>query len=366
MSYKILIIDDSDFIVQGTSDLLRFEDYEVYSASDGSSGLLLLEEVRPDVVLCDVSMPTMSGFEVLDEIRANPTIATTGFIFLTAHADKDDLRRGMESGADDYIMKPFSRKEILSAIEAVIKKRFAHQKSVEDKLERLGLTITFALPHEFRTALNEIRGTASLLKAGASDISANEVSESAGDILTSVQRLVKISENFIVYSQIQKLENDLSAREKLRKHSVEHAISIVQDLAETVAMRYSRGDEIQFESDWDDVSLQISGESFHKIVEEILDNAFKFSQAGSRVSVRAFTIDKQFYLTIIDRGRGMTDEQIAAIAALTQFDRNINEQQGIGLGLVIAKKIVELHDGSFLIQRLQEGATSVVIALNAL
>ncbi|HOM04911.1 MAG TPA: response regulator, partial [Candidatus Kapabacteria bacterium] len=108
---KILIIDDAEFILESTSTLLRFEGYEVYTASDGKTGIQTALEVKPDLILCDISMPGIDGFQVLSKIRETPEIATVPFIFLTAFTEKQNMRLGMEKGADDYLVKPYTRDE---------------------------------------------------------------------------------------------------------------------------------------------------------------------------------------------------------------------------------------------------------------
>lgn len=113
---KILVIEDELPIRENISELLEAEDFEVFSTSNGILGILWAKENIPDLVICDVMMPEISGHEVLAEMREIPEIGLTPFIFLTAMSDKEDIRNGMELGADDYLTKPFTRKEILSAI----------------------------------------------------------------------------------------------------------------------------------------------------------------------------------------------------------------------------------------------------------
>ncbi|MFP4526987.1 MAG: response regulator transcription factor, partial [Candidatus Kapaibacterium sp.] len=112
----ILIIEDDREILELLSDILEMEDYEVLTAVNGKLGVSKAYEKFPDLIICDIMMPEMDGYEVLRHIRSNPQTFGTPFLFLTAKADKSDLRHGMELGPDDYITKPFENKEILSAI----------------------------------------------------------------------------------------------------------------------------------------------------------------------------------------------------------------------------------------------------------
>jgi two-component system, sensor histidine kinase and response regulator len=114
--YKILIIEDEDAIRENIKDLLVTENFIVVEAENGRVGIQMALEEHPDLILCDVMMPEIEGYKVLEEIVHHSTTQLTPFIFLTAKATKDDLRRGMDLGADDYLTKPFTRKELLSAV----------------------------------------------------------------------------------------------------------------------------------------------------------------------------------------------------------------------------------------------------------
>jgi len=113
---KILIIEDEESVRENILDLLEAEDFETIAAANGKIGLDLAISEVPDLILCDMMMPEIDGYQVLTALRQEPITATIPFIFLTAKSAKSDFRRGMDLGADDYITKPFTRAELLSAI----------------------------------------------------------------------------------------------------------------------------------------------------------------------------------------------------------------------------------------------------------
>ncbi|MFN6539035.1 MAG: EAL domain-containing protein [Nostoc sp. EkiNYC01] len=113
---KILIIEDEDSVRENILDLLEAEDFQTIAAANGRIGVDLAISEVPDLILCDMMMPELDGYGVLTALRQDPTTATIPFIFLTAKSAKSDFRRGMDMGADDYITKPFTRTELLSAI----------------------------------------------------------------------------------------------------------------------------------------------------------------------------------------------------------------------------------------------------------
>lgn len=126
---KVLVIEDDKEIRENLEELLSAK-YEVLVCSGGRVGIETALKELPDVVLCDVSMAGVTGHNVLTALRSNPLTANMPFIFLTSKVSKDDMRLGMELGADDYLTKPYTRKELLSAIDARLK-RFELQQTSE-------------------------------------------------------------------------------------------------------------------------------------------------------------------------------------------------------------------------------------------
>lgn len=360
---KILVIDDADFILESTSTLLMFEGYEVHTAADGEAGVAAAFELKPDMILCDISMPKLDGYGVLERIRTNPETSLTPFIFLTAFTERANMRAGMVGGADDYIMKPFTRDELINAINAQWQKHKLIEKQVQEKVEEVSRNVTYALPHEFRTVINEVLNSAKLLINGAEFISPNEIKETAEDITKSALRLQKITENFLMYIRIQSIESNPEQKRKLRNFYTEEPASVLNDIAELIAHRYNRVQDLLLIGNPEQFSIEVSTESYDKIIEELIDNAFKFSLPGKQVTITS-KINENFYcIDIEDKGIGMTENQIASIAALAQFERKILEQQGVGFGLIIAKKLTELHDGSFQIESHINEGTKIYLRL---
>lgn len=119
----VLIIEDNNDIRESTGEILELAGYQVYSAPEGKTGVEMAMKHLPDVILCDIMMPELDGFGVLFMLSKNPQTSTIPFIFLTAKAERADMRKAMELGADDYLTKPFDDVELLNAIETRLKKR---------------------------------------------------------------------------------------------------------------------------------------------------------------------------------------------------------------------------------------------------
>ena len=142
----LLVIEDHAQMRSNLALILSMEGYAVLEAANGKSGLALAQEERPDLIVCDVSMPGWDGYEVVQAVRADPTLAGTPFIFLSARGEKQDQRQGMTLGADDYLTKPVEADDLLAAIEARFARERARQHALNPDfasakpLEALGLS----------------------------------------------------------------------------------------------------------------------------------------------------------------------------------------------------------------------------------
>src|SRR5262245_33307381 len=128
---RILIIEDHDTLRNQLMQVLQLTQYEVVGASNGSMGTQLAQDLHPDLILCDIMMGKMDGYEVLQKLRQNPATAATPFIFMTAKDDRASLRQGMALGADDYLTKPFTTDELLDAIQSRLNRREAYTRDIE-------------------------------------------------------------------------------------------------------------------------------------------------------------------------------------------------------------------------------------------
>ena len=147
---RILLIEDQAAMRRNLSLMLKMEGFAVLVAENGRAGLEVARRDKPDLILCDVTMPELDGHEVLEKLRADPATATIPFIFLTARGDKPDIRHGMNLGADDYLTKPAQRAEVLAAIAARLARKQAA--TVEAESQR-GFHPDFSSPEPLRLKL---------------------------------------------------------------------------------------------------------------------------------------------------------------------------------------------------------------------
>ena len=356
---RILIIDDEEWLREMVRMALVQKGFEVMEAENGAVGIQKARKELPDLILCDVNMEKVDGYLTLSSLRNEPTTAAIPFILMTGLADNAGMRHGMEMGADDYLPKPFSIDALYAAVDARLRKVETLRKEAEKNLTNLRDNLSMMLPHELRTPLNGILAYGEILAAEAEALPAKEVAEMGQVIYDSGKRLERLIENFLIYAQLELLGADAQKITALRQMQTASPAKLIERHALSQARAVSR--TVDLALDLAEVAVPISEDYLGKIVDELVQNAFKFSEAGKRVNVTLSELPNGVQLLVTDQGRGFSMEHIAKVGAYMQFDRKIQEQQGLGLGLVIAMHLTELHGGTLSIQSEPGAATMVAV-----
>lgn len=359
MNHKVLVIEDERHVLKNTLDILTMEGFDAQGAENGRNGVELALKYRPDLIICDIAMPEMNGYEVLMEMRQNSVTALVPFIFLTARTERSDIRRGMNLGADDYLTKPFSVGELLESVHARLSKHQVIRKAAEDQLDELRENITLSLPHELRTPLTSILGFSDILLMDGETMDGTQVIKMAGYINDAALRLSRLAENYLAYAQLEVLELDPARQKMLQDYTAD--AEVIEMISRSVAHRVQR--EFELSLSLQPGIVRIQEDYLRKLIEELVDNAFKFSNPGTPVNILGGVRGEFYHIEVKDQGRGMTSDQIERIGAFIQFDRDFYEQQGLGLGLVIARTLTHLHKGKFTIESTAGAETCVSIDL---
>ncbi len=358
--HKILVVEDTPAVREEVVSILRCEGLDAIPAENGNVAVELARQCLPDLVLCDILMPELDGYDVLAALRQDPATAMIPLVFLTAKAAHQDIRHGMGLGAEDYVTKPFTAKELLAAVRARLNRRAAAIEEQDRKLQELRGHIMLALPHELNTPLMGILGYADIIANQTDDLGRKEIAEIARRIHALGQRQSRIVRNFLIYAQIELIASDANKIKELRAENTLKAGPVVVAAARQKAKDAKRESDLVIEGRGDRV--RVSEGNLKKIVDEVVDNAFKFSQPGKIVRVE-MQAESDFTLRVSDGGRGMKPEQIANVGAYMQFGRKLHEQQGCGLGLIVAKRLTEIHGGHFAIEAVPDSGTMVCVTL---
>jgi signal transduction histidine kinase len=362
MKWKILVVEDAHALRKDIMEMLRFEGFEVIGAENGLVGLNAARTHLPDLIICDIMMPELDGFGMLAELQKNPLEATIPFVFLTALTDKKDWREGMRLGANDYLTKPFTAQELIQAVYTQLNKRIKFDMLSESRMDQLRENIMLALPHELRTPLTGILGFSDLLAMDAGFMEPAQTSEMAGYINAAAQRLYRLTENYVLYTQIEVTLQDKARASAMRQYVTAFPGETIH--AQVIRQASACGRETDLQCRLvEDIHIMMFEDHLRKIVEELVDNAFKFSSAGKPVSVVSSIEGQHYVLTVTDQGRGFAPQHVRDIGPYSQFGRKQHEQQGSGFGLAIVKRLAQLHGGEFEVELLPGPSTRVTVRL---
>ncbi len=355
---KILVIDDEEWLREMIRLALKQKGFDVIEAINGADGIDRARKELPDLILCDINMEKVDGYLTLASLRNEAPTAAIPFILMTGLADNAGMRHGMELGADDYLPKPFTTDALYAAVDARLKKAQTVRDEAERKLASLRDNISLMLPHELRTPLNGILAYGEMLATDTATLKAAEVAEMGHVIHQSGRRLERLIENFLIYAQLELVASDPKNINALRIGQTEHPVPLIEKAARAIATQVNRPTDLILELV--DVTVPMAEEYLAKIVDELVQNAFKFSKAGTQVYVKLDEAFNMAVLSVSDQGSGFSTEQIARIGAYMQFDRRMHEQQGLGLGLTIAKRLVALHGGTLSIESTKEQGATII------
>jgi len=353
-SATILLVEDDYSILDGMADLLLVFDLEydirVLKATNGEEGLAVMEKETPDLIISDIMMPRMNGFEFLARVRNNPAWVHIPFIFLTAKGKKEDILEGRRSGAELYITKPFVSEELLELVKTQLDRTFELQDARQRKLDNLKRNILQLLNHEFRTPLTYVTAYYEMLADSLVSLEDNaHLQEYLRGIQVGSQRLTRLVEDLITIMEIR--TGEAAAAFDREARPVGKVGELLRQRARAPQARAAeQGIAFHYEIAPDLPPVFGVPALLGDALDRLLDNAVKFtaSRRGgpNEVRVRAASRNDQVVLSVEDSGVGFpTHVRDQLFELFFQHNRELMEQQGSGAGLAIAKGLVDLHGG---------------------
>ncbi len=353
-SATILLVEDDPLLLENLADLLEAAStrYEIATlkAANGAIGLRLLSEGTTDMVISDIMMPVMDGYEFLQRVREEQKWIYIPFIFLTARSEKGEILKGRRLGVELYITKPFNSEEFVELVESHLDRAFELRASREQNLVVLKRDILQLLSHEFRTPLTYVTAYYEMLAEALDEL--EDVSE-LQDYLHGIQvgslRLTQLVQDLIFILDLR--TGDAARYFERNAGTIRDAGSVVRAVAE------AREDEarakrirLQCEVAPDLPAIYGHAPSLYDALGRIVENAIKFTplkQDGEKcVRLEAVNDSGWIRIAIHDQGIGFPPQVSSRIfEPFYQHNRDFMEQQGSGSGLAIAKGIVELHGG---------------------
>ncbi len=361
MKPLILVIEDENNIRQDIVKILNLSQFDTIDTDDGNEAVKIAKEKLPNLIISDIMMPKLDGYSVFKQLQENHETSTIPFLFLSAKSSKEDIRMGMNIGIDDYVTKPFDIKDLVSAVQSRLNKQERTMKTLNKRYEDLKQSLYRTIPHEIRTPLNTILGYSEYLKQNLNNLSTEKSMQMLEDLHSDAIRLQKMFENFIFLSKIEYFNTNMEELRKLRSKKTLNSEMLIKDIYFYFAHDNKRIYDLIFELE--DADLVIFDEHFVKIIELIADNSFKFSKFDKKIIVKTYKVDNNLVLSFKDFGIGISEKNIKEVAAFKQFNRELTEQQGNGLGLEIVKSLLKLYYGSFEIDSHENEYTNVIIRL---
>ncbi|MCK9279366.1 MAG: response regulator [Melioribacteraceae bacterium] len=355
--YSVLVVEDELDIQSNIKTLLEEEGYYVLTSNDGEAGYKIASEFLPDIIISDINMPNLNGYELLQLLQEGKDTALIPFLFLTAKVDMEDLRFGMNLGADDYIIKPYKAQDLLKAINLRLAKKEINGENVKELKEQL---IT-RVPHELRTPLVGILGFSEIIKEDIESLPLDEIKSMVDVIHRSGKRLLKRIEKMLQFSELvyldkNEIENNKNICTPFEIESASFSNEIINYFYE-----YKRNEDMYIQLD--DARLLINDRYFKTILYELLENSILFSEKGTSILVRGWIEDQYYKIKIHDHGSGMDKKSINNIDLLNQFSKNIYDHDGMGVGLSLAKKSLKYFNGYLKIESKEDHFTIVEIGI---
>lgn len=367
----VLLVEDDESMLNGMHDLLDSVEtgfnLTIMTANNGRVGLDRMGERTPDLIVSDIMMPEMNGYAFLESVRGNPEWIHIPFIFLTARGEKKEVREGHLSGADLYVVKPFNPNELIELIESQLIKKLRLQDSREENVDNLKKGILQILNHEFRTPLTYVTAYYEMLADGVSRFASQEnFQEYLRGIQTGCVRLTTLVDDLIQVIELRTGEAEQHFQEQAEiVDSLDVILTQAVDRARTKAA--DKGVEIRFTPSGTLPSVYGRPDLILSVLDRLIDNSIKFSQGRSVtqrwVSISADAAEREVCLSVEDQGTGFPlriKNQI--FEPFFQYNRVLLEQQGAGIGLTIARGLVELHQGRIEVESVEgEGSRFDVI-----
>jgi two-component system, sensor histidine kinase and response regulator len=339
----ILVVDDEPLILDMVQEILNMEGFRTILANSAEEALDILYSGKlPNLIVSDINMPGKNGFEFYQEVQKNSSLNIIPFIFLSALYDQPNVWYGKELGVDDYLMKPFTREELVASIKGKLKRAGRIAASMDEELSNIKSKILQMLSHEFRTPLTTIIGFSSVLSDDSTALSSEELKTFMDLIKKGGDRLQNLVEDFLESvsfetGEMGKLYNSLKQNFQFENILTEVLSSPEEELNQK---------NLSLESHIPDTLPPVFGCStqLQNLLKRIFQNAIKFSNDNEKIIIKAESNEKYLNISIRDFGIGIPAEEIQLIYdKFYQVQRDKYEQQGSGLGLYIAKKLAQVN-----------------------
>jgi len=343
---KILVVEDKQDNIDLISYFLKPQNYEIIIAMDGEAAIEKITSNPPDIILLDIMLPKMNGFEVCERVKKNPKTRFIPIIMITALKDLKDKIQSLEVGADDFISKPFENVELLTRVKSLLRIKQYHdqleQKNKElTRMDQFKDELAHLIVHDMKNPIFVIQGNLQMMGMGLSEPTASSLRKYVDRIERSTQNLLRMVLNLIDISKIESGQMKLNLEPTDINLSIKKCVQKIWDYPENESKKVS----LVLSDSLPMVSLDNS------VFERVLDNIITFSasnvQNDGEVTVNTYFKDNEAICEIKDSGIQIPAKyEHAVFEKYTQVEiKNEGYRVGRGLGFTYSKLAVEAHNG---------------------
>ncbi|MDI9881020.1 ATP-binding response regulator [Flectobacillus longus] len=337
---KIVLIEDDLLLAENTKTILELNRFECEVAHKGQLGVELVQSVKPDLVVCDIMLDEVDGFEVLKRIRAIPEFIYLPFIFLTARADFLDKRKGMNLGADDFLTKPFMSKDLVETIRARLDLSNQKKESVGLEIRKNAVDVFYHISsHEYLTPLN---GIVNLSKIAADMLKNNQINDALAlmeGISISGNRILRTTRKLLWYNQLSNHDNPW----RNATSGTVNILALQQQISDTLKKGTPSQFEFSFKSNinilygYDEVLLEF-------VLTELFQNVIQYANPANKVYSDTRLENNHLVMIIRNHYHGKYTVCTDDVKPFFQA-HNSKDMNGTGLGLYIIKEWVQTVHG---------------------
>jgi signal transduction histidine kinase len=336
---KVLIVDDLLDNISIVESILKLEGYTTSHRFNGKQAIEDLEENDYDVILMDIMMPVMDGYEATTLINSNPKTKDIPVLFLTAKADIDSISKAYKTGGVDFITKPFNRLELIARVKTHIniqrqRKELIELNATKDKFFSI-------ISHDLRSPFNSIIGLTDILSNELSTLNQDEIVNIAQTIHKSTKDTYFLIDNLLEWS---KSQTNRLVTKPIKFNIINNIMDVItllegQALMKSIVFKQELPSEIQVYADQRMIETTIRN---------LVSNAIKFTKPEGEVKISIEDKNESIQVNIEDNGVGMTEEQLSLLFKVnTGFkSKGTMNETGTGLGLLLCKDFIERNNGS--------------------
>lgn len=345
--YTILIVDDNQTNIILLQAILKRAKYNTVSATNGTDALRIMQEMHPDLVLLDIMMPEMDGYEVARRKDEIEDIQSIPFLFVTALSDTNSMVKGFKAGCSDFITKPFNTEEILIRIHHQIinveNRRIINSRNEELKsLIRNRDKLYAVVAHDLRSPLGTIKSVLDILDENLnSEIIGFELYDLLHATTESADELFGLLENLLFWTRTQMGKLIFQPKEIKITDAVTDAIKATSSMSNIHRI------DISYSDNTGNATVLADKNMITTVIRNILVNAIKFSDEDSSIEIETKIVDNQLSCSITDHGCGMDDEVKQALQQqISITTTGKHQEEGTGLGLTLCREFIRAHNGN--------------------